>query len=642
MWSVYYPLENLRREPGVTQESLDSSESLDRRLAAILHADVVGYSRLMGDDDEATVRTLQAHRSRIARVIDTFRGRLVDAPGDELLAEFPSAIGSVRCALEIQRALSAENEKLADDRRMRIRIGIHLGDVVVEGPRIYGDGVNVAARLEKLAAPGAVCLSDAVYQQVRRRLELPIADLGEQELKNIEAPVRAYQIETESSSAERPAARAIAAAPVALEPPEKPSLAVLPFANLNGDPTQEYFSDGLTEDIMGELVRIPGLFLIGSDSMFTYKNSAARPREVARELGVQHVLEGSVRTTERRVRINARLVEGSSGRYVWAERYDGDLEDVFAVQDEITDKVVTALDVELVGGENARSIRQHLRSPQAIGLLYRGLELLHRFTREDMREARCLLEQVIALEPDSPVGYADAAWTHYWDVERGWSESPQESLERMRELCEQSIERGDLSGYGHLMLGHMHLMKREHDRALELADEALDERPSCQAAWGLKANILNYCGTPEEAIPLAKQSLRLSPVHQTFFPEVLATAHYLCGRYEEALTTAYEALALAPDSVDARVVLVASLVATARPDAATEAAREILSIDPRFTLHRFSTSQPYRDAAVVERLVGALRTAGLKDSGDPTDPRVLEFAQPRAAARRRVAPRPRH
>jgi adenylate cyclase len=617
------------------------SETLDRRLAAVLSADAVGYSRLMGDDDEATVRTLHAHRSRIERLIDTFRGRVVDAPGDNLLAEFQSAIGSVRCALEIQRTLAQENQKLAGDRRMPFRIGIHLGDVVVEGARIYGDGVNLAARLEGLAAPGAICLSDAVYQQVRRRLDLPVTDLGERQLKNIEGTVRAYQIETEPGPTERPPARAIAAATLALTPPAKPSLAVLPFANLNGEPTQEYFSDGLTIDIMAELVRIPGLFLIGQDSMFTYKNTAAKAREVARELGVRSVLEGAVRWDEKRVRVTARLVEGSSGRHVWAERYDRPLEDVFAVQDEITDHVVTELDVALVGGEDARVIRQHLRKPQALGAYYQGLELLHRFTREDMARARDLFAEAMRLEPDSPIPYAETAWTHYFDVERGWTESPSQSLARMSELCRQSLERGDVSGFASLMLGHMHLMKREHDEALALSDRALAERPSCQGAWGLKANILNFCGRPEEAVPLAKQSIRLSPVAQTFFPEVLATAHYLCGRLEDATAAACDALAVAPDNVDARVVLAASFVETGRLASAQQTVREILSIDPRLTLARFAASRPYRDPSDLERLTDSLRHAGLPEGQGSAASRVIELAQPQAAARRRVAPRPR-
>ena len=619
-----------------------SSDSLERRLAAVLSADAVGYSRLMGDDDEATVLTLRAHRSKIERLIDTFRGRVVDIPGDNLLAEFRSAIGSVRCALEIQHTLAAENEKLADDRRMPFRIGIHLGDLVVEGPRIYGDGVNVAARLEGLAAPGAVCMSDAVYQQVRRRLKLPVADLGEHQLKNIEGAVRVYQIETETGSTEQRPARGIDARSVARTPPDKASLAILPFANLNGDPTQAYFSDGLTIDIMAELVRIPDLFLIGQDSMFTYKDTAAKPREVARELGVRHVLEGAVRRDEKRVRVTVRLVEASSGRHIWAERYDRALEDIFAVQDEITDQIVTELDVALVGGEGARTLRQHLRTPQALGVFYQGSELMHRFTREDMQRARALFEEVIRMEPESPAPYAETAWTHYFDVERGWSEAPAESLDRMAELSHQSLKRGDISGFAQLMLGHMHLMKHEHDEALARSDQALEQRPSCQAAWGLKANILNFCGMPEEAIPLAKQSLRLSPVAQTFFPEVLATAHYLCGHLEEAIAAADDALALAPDSVDARVVLAASLVETGRPEAAQQAALEIKSIDPRLTLARFAASRPYRDPSVLKRLLDSLRGAGLPDSDDSVGADVIKLAQPQAAARRRVAPRPRH
>ncbi len=618
-----------------------TSDALDRRLAAVLSADAVGYSRLMGDDDEATVRTLQAHHDRIERLIDTFRGRVVDAPGDNLLAEFPSAIGSVRCALEIQRALALENETLADGRRMRFRIGIHLGDVVVQGSRIYGDGVNVAARLEALAAPGAICLSDAVYQQVRRRLELPITDLGEQRLKNIEGSVRAYQIELEGGAGEAPPARAIAAAAVALTPPDKPSLAVLPFANLNGDPSQEYFSEGLTADIMAELVRIPGLFLIGQDSMFTYRDSATRPREIARELGVRHVLEGAVRRDEKRIRVTARLVEGSSGRHVWAERYDRPFEDIFSVQDEITDHVVTELDVALVGGEDARVIRQHLRTPQALGVYYQGMELLHRFTREDMARARDRFTEVMRLEPESPVPYAETAWTHYFDVERGWSASPSESLARMSELCHQSLERGDVSGFAYLMLGHLYLMKREHDEALALSERGLEKRPSCQGACALKANILNFCGRPEEALPLAKQAIRLSPVAQTFFPEVLATAHYLCGRLEEATTAACDALAVAPDNVDARIVLAASFVESGRLAAARQTVREILSIDARLTLERFRGSRPYRDPAALERLDDALRRAGLPAGASDARALAHELAQPQAASRRRIAPRPR-
>ena len=614
-----------------------AAESLERRLAAILSADAVGYSRLMSQDDEATVRDIKAHRRRIEQLVDTFRGRVVDEPGDNLLAEFPSAVGSVRCALEIQTAMAAENEKRPPDRRMLFRIGIHLGDIVVEESRIYGDGVNIAARLESLAEPGGICVSDLVYQQVRRRLELTTTDLGESELKNIEGTVRAYQIEAGSTSTGSSTPRSTTT--IALSPPDQPSLAVLPFVNMSGDTTQEHFNDGLTFNIMTELSRLPGPFLIGEDSMFTYKSTAAKTREVARELGVRHVLQGTVRKVGSRVRVTAQLIEGSTGRHVWAERYDHNVEDLFDVEDDIAEQVVTALDVALVGGETARTVRKHLRNAQAIGLLYRGQELMRRFTREDIVDARTLFEEVIRIEPEACFGYTEAAWTLYFEVERGWSNAPVESMERMSKLAIRARDLGDISGYGNLMLAHVHLMKRDFEKALDVSALALKERPSCQGAFSLRANILNYCGSPQEAIPLAEQAIRLSPVAQPWFPEVLAMADYLSGNFEEAILAANQALALAPDSIDARLLLTAALVETGRLDVAEETAREILSIDPGFTLARFSASQPYQDVAVLKRLIDSVRRAGLSDGEDSEQ--VVEFAQPLSASRRRVAPRPR-
>jgi adenylate cyclase len=614
-----------------------AAEAVDRRLAAILSADAVGFSRLMSADDEATIRTVRAHQRRIEQLVGMFRGRVVDSPGDNLLAEFPSAVASVRCAIEIQRVLGAENEKLGEDRCMPFRLGIHLGDVIDEAGRIYGDGVNIAARLQALAEPGGLCVSDAVFQQVRRRLELPVADLGERELKNIDGPVRAYAI----GRTPEPVAAMVArvAPPAALSAPAGPSLAVLPFVNMSESLGDEYFSHGLTTDIMESLVRLRGLFLISQDSMFTFKGTAATPLEVAREVGVRHVLEGSVRRAERRVRVSARLVEAGTGRYVWAERYDRDLDDVLAVQDDIASRVVTELDVRLVGGEEARLIRHQLRGGDALALLYRGLELLHRFTRDDTAQARGLFEEVASMEPDSPIPHGEVAWTHYFDVERGWSEDPLASLERMSASSERALERGDFTGFAHMMLGHLELLRGEHDRALELADRALDSRPGCQGVWSLKANILNYSGRPEEAIPFALRAVRMSPVSPPFYPEVLATARYLSGGFEAAIAAALETLALAPDSVDARVVLLASYVATGRLDAAREVAREILSIDPAFTRARFVASQPYREASVLARLDDALREAGIAEGGGV---RRLPLAAPHAAAApRRVLLRPR-
>lgn len=611
------------------------TDPVERRLAAILSADAVGYSRLMSRNDEATVRELDAHRRSIERLIDTYRGRLVDAPGDNLLAEFPSVVGAVRCAVEVQRTVAAANEKLERDARMPFRIGVHLGDVIVEGARIYGSGVNIAARLETLATPGNVCLSDFVYQQVRGKLDVASRDLGEKQLKNIADPIRVHEILLGEGPAAPNTGRG-----EGLPLPDGPSLAVLPFFDLGGDPAQEHFSDGLSRDIMTELTRIPGLFVIAGDATFGYRRSGARPVEVARELGVRHVLEGAVRREERRVRINARLLDGSNGRIVWSERFDRELEDVFAVQDEIMQEVVTALDVALVGGSGAFETRKHLRNPQALGILYRGAELMHRFNREDMREARRLFEEVIGMEPESPIAYMDAAWTHYFEVQRGWSVDPEASLKEMSRLAQHAVELGDVSGFASLMLSHMHLMRREHDAAMALSERALAERPSCQGAFGLRANILNFSGLPEQAVPLAQQAIRLSPLAQTFYPEVLAHAYYLCGRLEEAIEAAHRTLRLAPDSVDARVLLVVCLLGTGRVEAARKAAAELLAVDPSFRIRRFERCQPYRDPFVLARLTGSLREAGIAE-GDGAPVAGGELAPPSTPSRRRIAPRPR-
>jgi TolB-like protein/Tfp pilus assembly protein PilF len=615
------------------------ADPIERRLAALLSADAVGYSRLMSEDDESTVRTLGTHRRGIERRIDDFRGRVVDAPGDNLLAEFPSVLGAVRCAVEIQRELAGRNEKVEPERRMAFRIGIHLGDVIVEGPRIYGSGVNIAARLEGLAEPGGICVSDFVYQQVRGKVDLPVADLGEQELKNIDEPVRAYRMtladSQDASGPEPPRKLESAGLPLS----GKPSLAVLPFSNTSGDESQEYFSDGIYDDILTELTRIPGLLVIGHDSMHTYRKTGATPARVARDLDVRHVLEGSIRREERRIRITARLVEGTTGRVVWSERFDRGLEDVFAVQDEIVQEVATALDVALVGGGNAFTIRKHLRNPKALGLLYRGSDLMDRFNREDMREAREIFEEVIRMEPESPIAYTNVAWTHYYEVQRGWSPDPEASLRAMAERVQRALELGDVSGFGSLMLSHMHLIKREHDEAMAMSERALAERPSCQGAYCMRANVLNYSGSPEEAVSNAKQAIRLSPVAPPFYPEVLANAYYLSGRLEEAIEAIHSTLKLAPDSLDARLLLAASLVETDRMDAARQAVAAVLALEPGLTLASFERSQPYRDADVLARLLHSLRRAGIPE-GERAES-VSEIAPPMTPSRRRVAPRPR-
>ena len=584
-------------------------ETVERRLAALMSADVVSFSRMMAEDDEATLRSLRTSRQTVARLVKTFRGRVVDSPGDNILVEFPSAVGSVRCAVEIQRALAARNESCDREQRMQFRIGIHVGDVMAdENDALYGDGVNIAARLESMASPGAICVSDFVYQQVRRRLDLPARDLGVHELKNIPEPVRAFEVAVEEQATSSSIARA-AADPAPKPPEDKPSLAVLPFLNMSGDPTQDYFSDGLTLDVLEELIRLSGLFLVSGHSSASFQGSGVRPAEFAKQVGVRHVLEGAVRKANRRVRVSARLVEAESGQLEWADRYDRELEDMFEIQDEITERIVTALDIKLLSGEGGGTVRQAVRDPHARECIYKGWELFNRATKRDVAEARTLFEKAVDLEKESPVPYFYLSFSYYVDLERGWCDSREDTMKALSECAHRGLELGDISGISSMMLAHLQLLDRNYDDALDLSDAALRQRPSCHAVYCNQANILNYCGRPEEAIEPALHAIRLTPVTPTFYPEVLATAYYLTEQFEKALSECDRTLALAPDNVHAQLIAIASLMETCRLAAAQGKAAELLSKEAGFTVRRFIESQPYQDDAVVRRL-GRLTPGG--------------------------------
>lgn len=392
---------------------------------------------------------------------------------------------------------------------------------------------------------------------------------------------------------------------------DKPSLAVLPFVNLSGDPEEDYFASGLTTDIMADLVRISGLFLVSRDSMFTYKDKSVSVRQVGRELGVHNVLEGTVRKAAKRVRITAQLVDAQSGRHIWAERYDCGLDNLFAVQDEINEEIVTALDVKLLSGEVARIFRKSLRNPRARDRYYLGLDLSYRWTKESNAEARALFSEVIQMEPECVWGYIWLAFAHYLDSAAGWSESSSASMDSAMELAHKALEVGDVTGMARLLIAQFHLFNGEHDTALMAAARALEERPSCPGAYSLHANILNYSGRPTEAMSPAKQAIRLTPRYPAWYPAVLAAAYYLAGRRDEAMDAATSAMALAPENLDVHLMLAAALAASGRTDKAKATVKEILNIDPGFTLENFSKRQPYKDPAVLESVTADLRAAGL-------------------------------
>ncbi|MEJ2221331.1 MAG: adenylate/guanylate cyclase domain-containing protein [Desulfobacterales bacterium] len=590
-----------------------TERELKHRLAAILSADVVGYSHLMAEDEISTVRTLSAWRDKISAIVDDNEGRVVDFVGDNMLAEFHSALDALDGAIEIQQTLAHLNADFAENRKMNFRIGINLGDVLVDGDVIYGDGVNIAARLEGLSEPGGLCVSEFVYSQVHNKRELEFVDMGHQSLKNIPDPVRVYRViaQQDETTPSVIAQEAVLPSPKALSLPNKPSLAVLPFVNLSADPKKDYFSDGLTMDIMTALVRIPGLFLISEISMFSYKSQTPSIDELRAHLGVSHVLEGGVRKAGDRVRITARLIETSSGRQIWADRYDRKIDDIFAVQDEITDKIVAAMDIQLVTGEVSRSIRDTIRNPKALETYYRGWEALFRSTKEDIREAQQMFEETIRLEPKASFGYAMAAWAHWWAVAQGLAENVSVTLERAAEMASRAMDLDDFTGLSHLVMAEIDLYHREHDKALAAAEKAVIARPSCDLSFVAKANILTYLGRATEAIDLAKFAIRLAPVSPPFFQVVLATAHYGSGQYEEAIAAATEAIRADQNNLGAFLILAGANAALDRPEASQKAAAEIRRIKPGFSLEKYAVTQPYKDPATLEQVIRTLQKAGL-------------------------------
>jgi TolB-like protein len=593
-----------------------AEKELKHRLAALLSADVAGYSRLMAEDELATVRTLALCREKIGTLVQEKGGRVVNFVGDNILAEFPSTLDSVACAIEIQNAVDGLNSGVPDNRQMEFRIGINLGEILVEGDVIYGDGVNIAARLEELAAPGGICVSEMVYSQIHHKLDVTFVDMGARTLKNIPDPVRVYGVHgVQEPSAESvpDKVESVSYQTPPLPLPEKPSLAVLPFVNLSNDPAQDYFSDGLTLDIMTALVRIPDLFLISDISMFSFKLKPVSIKEIACQLGVSHVLEGGVRKGGEKVRVTARLVETTRGRQVWADHYDTTIDDIFAIQDQITEEIVTAMDVKLVSGEVARTVRKTIRNPDALEAYYRGWQALFGTNKADILESRQYFEDTMRLEPESPLGYSLAAWTHWWAIFRGLSEDSAQSVQYATDLARKALDLEDITGLPHLMMALIHLHNSEHDEALAEAERAVLARPSCDLSYAAKGYILNYLGRPADAIALANLAIRLAPVHPLpFYLVVLAGALYSSGRFEEAITAAREALSYDEEYLDALVILAGASAATNHIEDAADIAGKIRQIQPDFTLEKFARTQPYKDPENLEQLLLLLRQSGLQ------------------------------
>ena len=573
---------------------------MQRKLAAILSADAAGYSRLMGEDELATVRMLAACRELVAGVIARHGGRVVDMPGDNVLAEFASAVGAVEAAAAMQAQLEDCNGKLPQDRRLAFRVGVNLGEVVVEEGRLYGDGVNVAARIEALAPPGGICVSGKVYEEVRRKLDLAFDDLGEQALKNIAAPVRVYRVRPGA-----PAARPVAGASARTA---KPSIIVLPFTNMSGDPEQEFFADGLTEDILTDLSRFHEILVISRNTSFKYKGKAVDVRRVAQELGVQYVVEGSVRKAGKRVRVTVQLIDAESDRHLWAERYDRDLDDIFALQDEVTNAIVSVLPGRVEDATRDRASRKPTENMAAYECVATAKTLHHRSTRDGNMKAMQLIERAIVLDPKYAHAHAWKACIVGQQLTYGWCDADA-GVRAIEEEALTAAALDDNDSDVHRILAALRLRQHDYDRAVYHQGRALSLNPNDDLIVVQQGEILTWLGQPEDGIEWIRKAMRLNPYHPARFWNHLARALFGARRYAEAA----EALARIAEPDEFHLAFLAGCLAMAGDTArAAEQVQFVLQKRPNFSVQKdYLPTLHYKRASDLAHHREALLKAGL-------------------------------
>jgi adenylate cyclase len=584
---------------------------VERRLAAILAADVVGYSRLMGADEAGTLAALKRHREAVFDpAVAAHNGRIVKLIGDGAIVEFGSVVDAVNCALSVQRS-SALQAATARQPTIVLRIGINLGDVIIENDDIYGDGVNIAARLEPLAEPGGICVSSIVHESVGNRIDVRFQYGGDISVKNIDRPIRIWKWHPRKTDVAAGRSNAGNATPYV----ETPSIAVLPFTNMSGDPEQEYFSDGISEDIITDLSKIAGLLVISRNSSFTYKGRSVDVRTVGRDLGVRSVLEGSVRRAGNRVRIAAQLIDATNGAHLWADRYDRDLTDIFAVQDDVTRRIVDALKVTLSPAEKARLADSGTPDIDAYDCYLRGRELLalNPKNRETFEQSAKFFMRALELDPSYSQAYAGLSVAYNFDYQNRWSDDPDNSLRLAKHNAEQAIEKNPNEPFARLVSSWAAIFEKDLDRAKSEADIALSLNPNSSGAYVNLGHIQTLSGRPLEAIPMIERATRLDPAFRPRHLHFLGMAYLLAGKYETAAALLRERILLVPGTDFSRVLLASALGHLGEVDEARRIWQELKEINPKYSFSEHFARQPFKKEEDVQRIAEGLTKAGIVD-----------------------------
>jgi len=582
---------------------------INRKLAAILAADVVGYSRMMGANEGATLSALKRHREAVFDpAVAAHNGRIVKLIGDGTIVEFGSVVDAVNCALTVQRSGAAEQE-IASQPKIVIRIGINLGDVIIEGDDIYGDGVNIAARLEPLAEPGGICISSIVNESIGNRIDVHFQDGGDISVKNIDRPIRVWRWHPTAAAANDHRSNGISHLPTVASA----SIAILPFTNMSGDPEQEYFSDGISEDIITDLSKIAGLTVIARNSSFTYKGRSVDVRDIGRELGVRSVLEGSIRRAGNRVRITAQLIDASTGGHLWADRYDRDLTDIFEVQDDVTHRIVDALKVTLSPAEKARLAENEPSNIDAYDCFLRGREIMvgKEKNRDSFEQATEFFNKALKLDPNYSQAYACLGFAYMFDYQNRWSDDPDGSLQLAKKYAQLAIDKDPNEPLARCVSGLAASFEKDLDRAKTEVDIALSLNPSMALAHNLRGTIRTYSGFPLEAIPEIEQAMRLDPAYSMQFLHFLGMAYLLAGKYETAAVLLRQRIVLVPNTDFSRVLLASTLGHLGKIDDARQVWGELKKINPHYAFAEHIGRQPFRRKEDVQRITDGLTVAGL-------------------------------